>query len=362
MTRAGHGAGSSGATARAAPPGALRPWVLPLVLLLGSGVAGCDGRKSAPGAICQAGQSRSCNVDGCDGEQRCEGYPLHYGACECDDAPDGGAPDAGGKPRLGEACAGDDDCPGGAFCLRPDTDALFGGGPPQALCVADCSEDAAACNAFADSRCVVVQAGSAAAGTADDDAGVSGAADTADVGALCLPACTLGQQGCAAVPGSACMPVADGGGGGGYCRPLCVTDDDCPRGACDVRHGACMAGARRGANFGTACEDGTDSCDGVCASIEGARALCSQRCVFGETDRCGDLRADGIAGGCLLTTGGIGDVGLCAPLCECSGDCPDPDAVCDPLDDDVLRGAFGAAGLCVPAALAMGTPLDCPVP
>ena len=60
-----------------------------------------------------------------------------------------------------------------------------------------------------------------------------------------------------------------------------------------------------------------------------------------------------------MTEGGIGDLGFCAELCDCDGDCIEPSFVCDAFEDVKLESAFARKGVCTDPALVIKHSLAC---
>jgi hypothetical protein len=345
--------------------------VLVALLLL---LYACDDASSPePMAECRAGATRLCTgPNGCGGTRACRGAPAHWGACECD-AKTAPPPDAGAavRPRLGAACRRDADCPSHAFCLGTDSGALFGGAPPDGMCVADCSDDERACAQFEDAVCVSV-------GAVDDDAD---AGRSASAPALCFEGCRLGaaeQSKCHGRARVACAPIEDSPDAGSFCRPLCANDEECGARACDPAHGVCTDGVESDRTFGLRCEAeaqaGVDSdadagsdasagalCAGLCVQLNAAPALCSRRCVFGAAGECAPASGGLRRGACVFASegGGIGDVGYCGELCDCNDDCIEATFVCDAFEDKALESAFGHAGVCTDPALVLTHALKC---
>jgi hypothetical protein len=79
-------------------------------------------------------------------------------------------------------------------------------------------------------------------------------------------------------------------------------------------------------------------------------ALCSYRCVFGSSDECAVEGANPIVGVCAYTESDIapGNVGYCAPLCDCNDDCVAPGYACRAFTNENTRLAYGKVGICVP--------------
>jgi hypothetical protein len=364
------------------------------------GVSTACSEASKPAAmVCEVGAVLSCaGVNGCPGTSRCGGSPASWTACECVDsgAPDASAPEASKLPRLGGACQSDGECPGGATCLTTGGQGLFGGGPPVGTCVAPC-DLTAGCSRFASAVCV-----NAKDPTAAGDAGVSGG--------LCFENCSLGGSGgakCHGLAHVACAPIEGAPGVGGYCRPICSSNADCSSGACDPTRGVCVASVSADTGFGLRCAPSTDAgvsdggaaadaaadadadsdagagtgvadaenagdapdamgtathaCPDVCVQLDTTSAACSRRCVFGSPDECAPASGGLRRGGCLFVTpgGGIGDLGFCGELCDCSGDCIEPTFVCDAFSDANLERAFGRKGVCTPPELVIHRALPC---
>ena len=104
-------------------------------------------------------------------------------------------------------------------------------------------------------------------------------------------------------------------------------------------------------------------CDGLCVSLAPSEAQCSRRCVFGDLTECAVASGGLRRGGCLFVTtgGGLGDLGYCGELCDCTADCTAPGFVCDAFDASLER-AFGRKGVCTPPSLIVSRALDCSKP
>jgi hypothetical protein len=57
--------------------------------------------------------------------------------------------------------------------------------------------------------------------------------------------------------------------------------------------------------------------------------------------------------------GGIGELGYCGELCDCSGDYFEPTLVCDEFEDENFEKAFGRKGVCTDAELVIGEAIGC---
>jgi hypothetical protein len=103
------------------------------------------------------------------------------------------------------------------------------------------------------------------------------------------------------------------------------------------------------------------SCLGTCVALDQTESVCSRRCVFGDTNECAPASGGLRRGGCVYVTpdGGIGDLGFCGELCDCSGDCSDPTFVCDAFAAGDLATAFARQGVCTPPALVQNRAIAC---
>ena len=314
----------------------------------------CDQPVEAdPQAACPRDEYRSCTTsDGCEGLERCGGNPARWQECECLDPEP--SPE---KPKLGGPCQNDGDCVKDAFCLDPDDDRLYGGGPPQGTCAATCSSSDD-CDPFEDAVCVDV--------TADP---------SSEPTKLCLPRCRIGApddpgEKCDGRAEVACSP-AEGESSVAFCRPLCTSHEDCPNRFCDPRYGVCRDQEIRDTTFGLLCGATDDSdggtapepttCAGPCVQINDAPQICSRACTFGNPDECAPASGDQRRGACIyaLEGGGIGDLGYCGELCDCSDDCLEPTFLCDAFADANLEGAFGRQGVCTDPSLLVNNEISC---
>jgi hypothetical protein len=326
------------------------------------------GQPSVAQNACTPGESISCSgPTGCVGSKQCSGTPASFGPCECHATSPN---DAGAKASLGATCKKNADCPTGAFCLDAHSTMLFGGAPPEATCVADCSSGAAACQRFAAAVCVAT------------DAAATGLQAKA---ALCFEACSLGatpEPKCHARAHMACAPIDETVSDKAFCRPLCASDDECASAACDPVHAVCGADKAGDRTFGLRCnpasgaltepDAGTDldagadgsagvECAGLCVQLNDAPSLCSRRCMFGDAHECAPASGGLRRGGCVFVAkgGSVGDLGYCGELCDCTDDCVEPTFVCDPFKDASLGRAFGRKGVCTDRNLALQEPLAC---
>ena len=136
----------------------------------------CTPGKVLPCAVASdpCAATKTCKADGT--WDRCVCQPSGTGGTSAGSVNDASA-DAASQGILGNSCVTDNDCVKGAFCLVTTSNRWLGGGPPSALCVADCSADASTCDGFSDAVCVT--------SSVNDQSG-SGPA-------LCFPSCNIGQ-------------------------------------------------------------------------------------------------------------------------------------------------------------------------
>ncbi|HEY5958788.1 MAG TPA: hypothetical protein VIV60_19640 [Polyangiaceae bacterium] len=288
---------------------------------------------------CTVGATNTCrSPTGCNGVQQCQSDGT-WNTCDCSSADD--------LPVLGGACVSNGECPEGATCLLPDGDAWFSGGPPSGLCVADCTGNPDACQAFRNGICI----SAARSGTNNKHA-------------LCMPTCDLTQgnsetPACSAIPHCACEPIESGQAG--FCRPFCLFDSQCPSGYCDRQAGVCVSAPppTHAAGFGESCTPNATDCDGVCRSVSNDLALCSYRCIFGTSDECAVEGSSPVVGVCAYSGSDIapGNLGYCAPLCSCNDDCIAAGYRCRAFVNENTQLAYGKTGICVPLA-ALGDSKD----
>jgi hypothetical protein len=142
------------------------------------------------------------------------------------------------------------------------------------------------------------------------------------------------------------------------CLPRCNSDTDCDSAThCDPASGECIRDVPEGPPPGSPCDISADTtpCRGLCLTENGPSGHCIEFCTLGAETACS---ADpGTPAACLLpitTTAAPapGDLAACAPLCHCTGDCPEGLA-CLTLD----RTVNGYPGYC---ALPSSTQTDRP--
>jgi hypothetical protein len=101
--------------------------------------------------------------------------------------------------------------------------------------------------------------------------------------------------------------------------------------------------------------DAEDSgCSGVCIELEDGFGVCSHRCRYGTAEPCAGSDSTTF---CAYPSaaGDFGDVGYCAELCDCQGECSHGDAACDPFGSEAVSMLLGAAGVCAASTAASET-------
>jgi hypothetical protein len=239
---------------------------------------------------------------------------------------------------MGAECSTNADCAQPLFCLTTDSNQISGEGPPGGICTLDCTSDPGACAKV-------------------DAIGFCVALSTTSTRNYCVPGCLVGppQPGddkCRSRPDVACEEDPTNPGIG-YCVPTCRGDTDCGSRACDTATGYCTSVAPKGAGAGAACTSDAN-CAGFCAGFTPDYLFCTGFCDYGQPG-CG--QGQPYDSFCLLDDGtgptpsDLGDLGLCAKLCDCDKDCGRADAMCTALPAH-WRSTTGRAGYCVPKAAA----------
>ena len=269
--------------------------------------------------------------------------PMNVRSClqSCIPPKDGGG-DAGSGP-LGTACSSNSECSGGFTCLKSTDNLAPGAGPPNGLCTADCTTQA--------NQTLCKSHG-----------GICVSFSSASSKSFCMEPCMTGKVTPQEAKCHGRMDVACGAldsPGLFACVPLCATDSDCGgTRKCDLGTGFCTDVVTPGAPIGSSCTLDTDCAGAVCYPFDvsqdasSSAGVCTGLCRLGNVEGCGfrttPLDAGPPVGACLLSTStaDIGDIGLCAQLCDTVNDCGtnDPRWTCI-LDSDV-RVAFGHAGYC----------------
>lgn len=318
-------------------------------------ICSCAGDEGTSAADCEPEQTRLCRTQsGCLGQAVCTGDPPEWQPCECPDEAN-----AELLSNVGAACTRKDQCAEADLCLKAD-DAFLGGALVSGTCVRDCSQDPNICSRLSyPAVCVKASTGELSQESMADEGE-----------AYCFQSCDLGTEDesrCRGRDDVACSGLEEGPA---FCRPLCVSDDDCPGRFCDPLLGVCVADSPAGKTLGQTCafESENPGCEGVCLDVNAVN-FCSGRCIYGSAADCGD-RDLGRPGLCFLPEdeGSIGDVGFCALLCDCNQQCPNPDMICDPFLDQPLEELLGAKGVCLPreeapdAGVDSGTPVPAGIP
>ena len=229
--------------------------------------------------------------------------------------------------NLAIQCGADADCGPNLKCIAADANnAIFGGGPANGYCTADCTTDAD-CPGNA-SFCIGAAAGKPG---------------------ICLLTCDVGPQlssldealdpeKCHGRDDLRCGPV-NSSGTVTACVPTCGRDDQCPTGkVCDQRASVCVTTATTGLGLGEKCDPkaATPQCAGTCFNFSSGETMCSSPCVLGGEIDINDLTLVTDCGGldkgiCAYspTGNGAGDFGICAEACKLHSDCQNPSFWCN---------------------------------
>lgn len=261
------------------------------------------------------------------------------------------------RTPFGKPCLKDGDCGGrGIVCLSSDSKALGGGGPPNGMCVADCSSDPTVCQNL------------------DPSATCVGFSNTPVV-AYCLQRCVIGavqtgDEKCHSRLDVACFQGNDPSGEG-FCSPQCRNDKDCGTRKCDLSSGLCMDAKDVTGTLpiGSPCDSGLtkDPCVGFCLPLNPNDAgtgpgMCTGFCPLGSLG-CGSDPASTAppTAACLFaytsSDEDTGDLGICGALCDCNDDCKTKGRVCRAFPANQAAG-YGRAGYCGGAVDANGKPND----
>jgi hypothetical protein len=286
---------------------------------------GCGNNSTAPATACVPGQSIACaGAHACEGHQVCKSDGSAYGECLCGDGGLRSFPRVGPfSGLLGAACGTSDDCRHGLECVTKDSNLVRGEAPSAGMCLAKCLVDHNFCaEVDATAKCIVL-----------DDKGTP---DISDDLSYCMPGCKLGVQPAEADKCRGRIDVAcveyPAGAGAGYCRPACRSDIDCAPRKCDLRTGLCGDVPSTGDPIGAACDPNDSKCADGCFPQGGSYAECSGVCSYG-TQGCGQNADPPLDFYCSIPASpgsGAGDIGYCAKLCNCDGECNRADAVCEP--------------------------------
>jgi len=236
-------------------------------------------------------------------------------------------------------CITDDDCPSNAFCL---VSAEVGYGFCLERCISGSTLITDKCHGRSDMACVSLARPTGSACTRNSDCASGEVCDTED--RVCVD------------PFDACWPTC---GGDFHCADgmkcdfesgLCVPEDDLPEGE----------------PIGAECDPNADPdpCSGMCLTFidENSDPLvstCTAPCTFGYLEGCGWDGTGPAPAVCLFPfdpNGGVGDIGICAQLCDCNADCNHSGFVCLPFNDERIEDVLGRRGVCEIASLAGDTP------
>jgi hypothetical protein len=262
-----------------------------------------------------------------------------------DDGGGGGGGVISSRTPFGRSCLKDQDCGGrGIICLTSDSRALQGGGPPNGMCVADCSSDPTICGQIdASSVCV----------------GFS----SSPVVAYCLQRCVVGpiptgDEKCHKRLDTACFQgqTSTGAPGAAFCNPVCRNDKDCGTRKCDLSSGFCMDAKDLPGTLpiGSPCDPALtpDPCRGFCGPLTadpGSPGVCEGLCELGSPGCGTDPNSSAPpAAACLFgpAEADLGDLGSCAQLCDCNDDCKVEGLTCRPFPSAQEATALGRPGYC----------------
>lgn len=269
--------------------------------------------------------------------------PMTVRSClspTCAPPPRDGGGDAGSSV-LGTACKSDTDCGGGLTCVKPTDNVTPGAGPPNGLCTMDCSASMTnpdLCKSLGGTCLKLTEIASKS---------------------FCVELCTTGkvsppESKCHGRLDMVCSELLPSGFG---CVPVCATDSDCGTRKCDLGTGLCTDVVTPGSPIGSPCMLDTDCAGRFCYPYDNTATpptpgVCTAICRLGNLEGCGfrtsPLDAGPPVGACLLATSAadLGDIAICAQLCDSINDCTetDPRWTCN-LDPDV-RSGFGHNGYC----------------
>jgi hypothetical protein len=269
--------------------------------------------------------------------------PMTVHSCmqNCSPRIDAGGGDASSS-ALGTSCDSNADCSGGLTCLRSSDNIVPGAGPPNGVCTVECT---AATQNLCESTF----------------GGVCVRHSDATTKSFCAERCSTGEvipqeAKCHGRHDSVCTSLDTPGSFA--CVPVCETDADCGTRKCDLGTGFCADVLTPGLPVGSPCIRDSDCAGLFCYPFEiGADAtssagVCTAVCRLGNLESChfrtSPLDAGPPVGACLLAapTAHVGDVGICAQLCDSVNDCGtvDPRWTCEL--DPTVRMTFGHAGFC----------------
>lgn len=328
--------------------------------LLGSWIASCKDEES--GRVCVPNEARQCAGAGrCVGFHACLADGSGYGECDCSGPPRPMTTDPNPadtiSPLVGRKCQTAENCGEGLRCFTAASNDMFGGGPANGYCSAQCTSNAECAEIDPASECVVAEG---AQGVCMRTCfSLPGLFDPLDP---VLP--PLGENKCLTRPDLVCLSevaqgvaMFTGSRQPGWCFPQCGSDEECPNRRCDLARGVCVDTPATGLELGARCTSGAECAGGICVAVnaEGTEAFCSAPCVLGQPVGCGyGPSAQVREGGCLgprfggfTADEGIGDSGFCAELCDVDADCVQAASrgwICNV--SSVNQRRFGRAGIC----------------
>lgn len=304
---------------------------------------------------CTPNETRLCaGVGRCQGVEACLPDGSGWGECDCSGPP---RPDGTGgtgnevttSSLIGRACTEDAQCGGGLTCFTSNSNAFFGGGPPNGYCTLNCDEDAQCSAIDRASSCFQGMCLRTCRSLPQSSLG-----DNTRAQALQENKC-LGRMDLAC-NSEAFLGISEFSGlrQAGWCIPQCGSDDDCPGRSCDLARGVCVDTPTAGLPIGARCANNGECSGGLCVFLSSEESFCSAPCVFGQPAGCGyGLSASPRGAGCILpqvrgflSTEGAGDMGLCGELCSVSADCTQTDRgwTCEQSSD--TASLFNTPGLC----------------
>lgn len=241
---------------------------------------------------------------------------------------------------IGRRCLQDSECAAGMTCITQDATGPLLGGIQGGLCTAQCASDLDCERIDRNSLCAPY-----------DDAGTP--RDTSDDTGVCVETCLPGSSDvkCHDRVEMSCYPIAVDLG---LCLPTCTSDYNCEPRVCDLSSGFCIDAADRpagGLPIGSACDPTNDQCAGYCVDTQDGSGLCTSDCNLAgliSASGCGtDPRSPEVDALCYYAGAddALGDVGLCAELCDCDDDCARSDMVCDAMPT-MLQQITGHVGAC----------------
>jgi hypothetical protein len=329
----------------------------------GTSSGGAGGVSGAPASGGKAGEGSGGKVESVDagavdsGTNR-DGASREDGSAPSTDAGGGedvippGTPD---PDLFGTPCIKTLDCGPGLVCVTSSSN-TYGGGMPNGLCTLDCSAD------------ILSPVDTASVCARISDTAVC--AQASPTKAFCTEGCTFGSG---VDPSDKChgrkdMACTTDALGTSFCRTVCRGDFDCGGRICDLASGLCKDSlpSYRKLPIGTKCDPGAapDPCEGVCIELDDGSGptgigFCSGYCRLGATPNCGASPSSSAppTASCLYggeDTPDLGDVAICAPLCDCNDDCASRDFICDPAPG--LMAQLGRLGTCTLPSAAAGDP------